>query len=515
VPLAPSCAPPQNLQASDSGNDVTLSWGPPLGGAGWLHWDDGIAVGAYGNANGGDWFMAARFTPQELAAFNGMALTRVRFQDNGTEGDSYQICVWAADPGGSPILIDTSEVMYVSDLVGYGYGWNDVELSEPITVDWTQELWFGYRFVGTYGLVVDMGPAVVGYGDLISGDGESFGSSGIPGNTVVQGFVDYTDGRSVSSFTPIDMSLLSQNTHNEETELTNAVLRPPSETSRDSRELMSYIVYRDELAIDTVGVDVSTYNDIDVAWGPHSYFVTALYNDSEDCGESDGSNIVDVVLENTAPPAVMLFEPGEDVTLTVTETNMEDPFNFVWSPVNDPDNDQVVYVVLATDETGAVSDTALDIAVLFTTVGELAAPQLEDSVSVMTYSWDVWAHDPWDSTSSLNGPRSLTIDASVLLALDGIGLPEVFALHNNYPNPFNPVTNISYDIPEVAQVTLEIYNVTGQKVRTLAQGQHEPGRYRIQWNATNDYGNPLSSGMYIYRIRAGDFVSVKKLVLMK
>jgi flagellar hook assembly protein FlgD len=104
---------------------------------------------------------------------------------------------------------------------------------------------------------------------------------------------------------------------------------------------------------------------------------------------------------------------------------------------------------------------------------------------------------------------------SGLLALDGIGLPEVFALHNNYPNPFNPVTNISYDIPEVAQVTLEIYNVTGQKVRTLAQGQHEPGRYRIQWNATNDYGNPLSSGMYIYRIRAGDFVSVKKLILMK
>ena len=101
------------------------------------------------------------------------------------------------------------------------------------------------------------------------------------------------------------------------------------------------------------------------------------------------------------------------------------------------------------------------------------------------------------------------------LALDGIGLPDVFALHNNYPNPFYPVTNITYDIPEVAQVTLEIYNVSGQKVRTLAQGQHEPGRYRIQWNATNDYGTPLSSGMYIYRIRAGDFVSVKKLILMK
>ena len=108
-----------------------------------------------------------------------------------------------------------------------------------------------------------------------------------------------------------------------------------------------------------------------------------------------------------------------------------------------------------------------------------------------------------------------TVDISELVGIDEDMLPDVFALHNNYPNPFNPVTNITYDIPEVAQVVLEIYNITGQKVRTLAQGQHEPGRYRIQWNATNDLGQPLSSGMYIYRIQAGSFVSVKKLILMK
>ena len=55
----------------------------------------------------------------------------------------------------------------------------------------------------------------------------------------------------------------------------------------------------------------------------------------------------------------------------------------------------------------------------------------------------------------------------------------------------------------------------GQRVRTLAQGNHEPGRYQIVWSATDDIGQALSSGMYIYRIQAGDFVSVKKLVLMK
>ena len=94
-------------------------------------------------------------------------------------------------------------------------------------------------------------------------------------------------------------------------------------------------------------------------------------------------------------------------------------------------------------------------------------------------------------------------------------LPNKFMLSQNYPNPFNPITNIHYDIPEVSEVTLEIYNVMGQRVRTLVQGTHEPGRYQIVWNATNDFGQALSSGMYIYRIQAGDFVSVKKLVLMK
>jgi len=91
----------------------------------------------------------------------------------------------------------------------------------------------------------------------------------------------------------------------------------------------------------------------------------------------------------------------------------------------------------------------------------------------------------------------------------------VFALHNSYPNPFNPVTNIRYDIPEISDVTIEIYNLAGQKIKTLVSNEHQPGRYKIQWNATNDLGSPVSTGMYIYRIKAKDFISVKRLLLMK
>jgi hypothetical protein len=152
---------------------------------------------------------------------------------------------------------------------------------------------------------------------------------------------------------------------------------------------------------------------------------------------------------------------------------------------------------------------------VFVTNGDLAAAAIDAGVSEMTWTWDVWASDGYEYTPSSSGPRTITVDVSDVLGVDGVSLPTEFALFNNYPNPFNPVTNITYDIPEVSDVTLEIYNVMGQRVRTLATGSHEPGRYQIMWNATNDYGQGLSSGMYIYRIQAGDFVSVKKLVLMK
>jgi len=152
---------------------------------------------------------------------------------------------------------------------------------------------------------------------------------------------------------------------------------------------------------------------------------------------------------------------------------------------------------------------------VFLPYGVLASAALAYGVPEMTWSWDVWAWDGFEATSSSSGPRDIHVDISDMLGIDGENLPTEFALHNNYPNPFNPVTNILYDIPEVSDVTLEIFNVMGQRVRTLVEGSHEPGRYQITWNATNDFGQGLSSGMYIYRIQAGDFVSVKKLVLMK
>ncbi len=99
--------------------------------------------------------------------------------------------------------------------------------------------------------------------------------------------------------------------------------------------------------------------------------------------------------------------------------------------------------------------------------------------------------------------------------IESENLPQTFALHQNYPNPFNPRTTIAYDIPEGADVVLQIYNAIGQLVTTLVESPHEAGRYSVQWNATDFSGRPVASGLYFYRIKAGNFARTQKMILLQ
>ena len=101
------------------------------------------------------------------------------------------------------------------------------------------------------------------------------------------------------------------------------------------------------------------------------------------------------------------------------------------------------------------------------------------------------------------------------LDVDGDQLPTVYALHQNYPNPFNPVTNLSYDLPEDAMVNITVFDMMGRVVRTLVNDQQSAGYKSLQWNATNNSGQPISAGLYIYTIQAGEFSQTKKMILLK
>ena len=93
--------------------------------------------------------------------------------------------------------------------------------------------------------------------------------------------------------------------------------------------------------------------------------------------------------------------------------------------------------------------------------------------------------------------------------------PKDFRLFQNHPNPFNPETEIRFRIPETRDVTLKIYNLLGQEIRTLSNGTITPGEHTVRWDGWDDSGQEVASGVYLYRLRAGDFSAVRKLILIK
>jgi len=151
--------------------------------------------------------------------------------------------------------------------------------------------------------------------------------------------------------------------------------------------------------------------------------------------------------------------------------------------------------------------------------------------SLQVFHWNGGSHQ-WEPI----GGSVDTIQNSVSASVSGVGtyaafttevitnveddecgeiLPYQFELSQNYPNPFNPVTTIEYSIPSRTDVTIEIFNMIGQKVRTLVNEAKSTGSYRIDWIGTDDAGRLVSTGVYLYRFQAGDVVQTKKMMLLK
>lgn len=101
------------------------------------------------------------------------------------------------------------------------------------------------------------------------------------------------------------------------------------------------------------------------------------------------------------------------------------------------------------------------------------------------------------------------------MATTNHGTPHGFELFQNHPNPFNPETEISYNLPNDAYVNLTILNILGQKVKTLVDEFQQAGHKTAHWDGKDDEGNKVSSGIYFYRIQAGDYSQTKKMVLTK
>jgi hypothetical protein len=112
------------------------------------------------------------------------------------------------------------------------------------------------------------------------------------------------------------------------------------------------------------------------------------------------------------------------------------------------------------------------------------------------------------------------------ISLNGIGIEvstiynnsqniDQFALFQNYPNPFNPITHINYFLPKQSNVKVVVFDLIGNKIKTLINMEQQSGFKTVEWNATNDIGKRVSAGIYFYDIQAGDFRKTRMMVLLK
>jgi hypothetical protein len=258
---------------------------------------------------------------------------------------------------------------------------------------------------------------------------------------------------------------------------------PRNRREGNIRNLLGYNVYRQddpEGDFDQINPDLITgvnYLDEDLEPGVYSYYATALY----DQGESEPSNTFTITVPGQVAQPTASPEAGEyEGPLTVElHCATEDAMIYYSLNGDDPDEGSIFY-----DEPIELTiDTVIK-----------ARAYLED-------------HFPSD-----------IMIAEYLIVLsteDDLAVVTVTELKGAYPNPFNPSTTVSFSLAEAGEVTLDIFNVKGQKVKTLLQEIKERGNHAVVWNGKDDAGRDLGSGIYFYRLQANDYVSLKKMLLVK
>ena len=218
-----------------------------------------------------------------------------------------------------------------------------------------------------------------------------------------------------------------------------------------------------------------------------------------------------------APEPFELVFPFDSTHIGITRHNYLDTLYFAWNKAIDIDGDAVRYRPILT---GDLTRFFLITSNTDTTIWKIPYHHVEhymhtEGIEFAQGTWTMVASDGGMDTYASNGPFLLTIDASAVTVDNEAVLPESFALHANYPNPFNPSTTISYDLPEQAQVTLGIYDLLGKQIKTLVNQSQDAGKRIAVWDGTDDLGRPVSAGVYLYQIQAGEFSQTRKMLLLK
>ena len=224
-----------------------------------------------------------------------------------------------------------------------------------------------------------------------------------------------------------------------------------------------------------------------------------------------------IAWNNLAPVSFDWVSKASD-TIKISQSNLMEEYELKWSESKDVDGETIDYLLHAqigvypAEEIYDTTSTSVQITYeeLLENVFELF-PILPGA----TVRFSLVATDGIDTVKVSGDDRVLFVNRYDYLSIAAEGVPLEFALHENYPNPFNPTTTLRFDLPEISDITLTIYNMLGQKVRTFDYQNTSPGYHSVTWDATNDFGQQVGAGVYLYQLQTKNFVKTRKMVLLK
>ncbi len=218
------------------------------------------------------------------------------------------------------------------------------------------------------------------------------------------------------------------------------------------------------------------------------------------------------------PLAFDLLQPRDDSTVVITPAYQQLRLGLTWDRTEDPDGDYLYQDLVLTGDLTQLRAWSLGStsSYVYWYYSEIIAAMSTAGKATFTGTWTIAARDQADTTEATNGPFNLTIDASAVLSVDGRGLiPEVYALHQNHPNPFNPTTTLRFDLPEAGDVTILVYDLMGRAVARLVERRMEPGYHAVVWSGLDEAGRQVPTGVYIVRMESTKYTKTVKMVLLK
>ena len=460
-------------------NDVELMWEAPSGAAEWIQWDSGEVGNGIGLTAAGTFYVASHWDPADLTDYDGAVISKVKFYPN--DDATFAVKIWS---GANAATLESSE-----DVPTYTVGeFLEVELSNPVTIDASQELWFGYEIIQdliNFPAGGDLGPAIVGYGDMISTNGSTWSSlfelAGYDYNWNLAAYVEEADGSVLVLNKPNRTKKVEARVSVSSVLNRNLFSSIPVEQVRDTRSLAGYKIYQDGVEVGEVPDPATlTYLVESLDAGTYEFTVTAFYTNPD--GESVPSAGVNatIVLDYPSNFNAQFQDPNVIVTWSAPARGV-DSYN--------------VYRDGELHEEG-VSET------MFIDINPAPGTYMYSATTVFDGGWE----------SDLCDEIEVIVTGSIG---DEVIKPTVTKLTGNYPNPFNPTTTISFSLKEAGHVSVNIYNMRGQLVKTLVNAELERDFHEIVWDGRDNSGKTTTSGVYFYKMKAQNYNSTKKMILMK